>query len=947
MGKPFVGRTSNKLSIHLTRRLNNSDGSFAGVAIITMDPFYFTRFYRDMDFTEKYTIRMAGRDGIIRAGNHVAELGQDLAGSELFRHLATSSTGFYNVSDSTTGQSLWMSYRASADYPIIIQVGLSDESLTPFFQRRNVFLAFSVGISLFIVFSALYIIARARKERQNATWLRTFVSNTPVVFYAMDLNGKFILSEGLTLKSIGLKAGEVVGCSVFEIYRDYPDILGPIRRAIGGEAVLFEHQVSDIHLSNRVLPVFDEDGRLTSIVGAAVDITERVQAEQRLSESFAQLTATHEELVATEEELRLQYSELNKANKDLLAQNAVLEALREMAAALMAETDLDRMLKTIIDWGTISIGAQHGSIALLNEQDRVMQVLSGAGLFEKHQGIRLHIDEGIVAEVYRSGKPSVVRNYNTCEKRLKNLDLEGIRCLAMAPLQRGGAVIGVMGVAFTDETDHFAEKEQELMLRFAELASIAVENMRKMDELHRSQKTAMDIFHAVADGLVVTDIKTGEILAANRRAEEMFGYSEAEFKECGMGLVLTNSQKETVLQETWKRVTDAIRSPFECEARDRTGRRLILEVTTAPVEIDGTRRALASIRDVTARKLMEEGLEYLRQRDSLTGAYNRTYFETDMIRLPVSKQESIGIFVCDVDGLKLINDTLGHHQGDELLKVVAGLLIAGVKAPDYVARIGGDEFAIVLFDSTEKRMEELEPNYRSRVAVYNRENPQLPLSLSLGWAMGDGEKVENIIKMADNNMYRQKIHQSHSIRSSIVQTLTKALEARDHITEGHAERLGNFMLMMGQRLKLPQQIIADLQLFAKFHDIGKVGIPDSILKKQGRLTADEMSIMRQHSEIGFRIAKSSPDLEPISDWILKHHEYWNGNGYPMGISGEDIPLESRILSIVDTYDAMTSDRPYRDAVSCEEALAEIHRCAGTQFDPALADIFITHMNQKF
>ena len=339
-------------------------------------------------------------------------------------------------------------------------------------------------------------------------------------------------------------------------------------------------------------------------------------------------------------------------------------------------------------------------------------------------------------------------------------------------------------------------------------------------------------------------------------------------------------------------------------------------------------------------------MEYLRQCDPLTGAYNRSYFEAEMIRLPVNWTGVIGILVCDVDGLKLINDTLGHHQGDELLKAVARLLMSGVETPGYVARIGGDEFAVVLFDPTEKAMEDLEKGYHLMVQEYNRQNPQLPLSLSLGWATGDVENVDVLIKTADNHMYRQKMHQSHSIRSSIVQTLTKALEARDHITEGHAERLGNFMAMLGQQLKLGKQIIADLQLFAKFHDIGKVGIPDSILNKPGRLTEDEMNIMRQHSEIGFRIAKSSPDLEPVADWILKHHEFWDGNGYPLGIGGEEIPLEARMLSIIDTYDAMTSDRPYRKAVCSEAALAEIRRCAGTQFDPELVAIFVNLIEQE-
>ncbi|SMD05483.1 HD domain-containing phosphohydrolase [Sporomusa malonica] len=941
LGRPFVGRTSQKVSIHMTRRINNPDGSFAGVAIIAMDPNYFTKFYREMDLSENYTIRLVGLDGIVRASNHVSELDADMTGSDLFLQIKNASAGFYSTRGRIFGKTLEVSYRTMPDYPVIIQVGVSEQALAPFVQRRNVYLAVAGGVSLFILFSAGYIIARARKQRRDETWLRTFVANTPIVFYAIDLGGHFMLSEGLGLKKIGLEAGEAVGHSVFEMYPDFPDILDAFRRAAEGEAVFFEHKVGEVYLNNRLIPVFDDNGRVIAVVGAAVDITERVLAEQRLQESFEKLTATHEELIATEEELRIQYGELDKANQDLVSQNAVLEALREIAAKLMSQTDRDWLLKTVITWATASAGTPHGNIALLNEEEMVMDELDGLGLFEDHAGIKLPLDTGIIGQVYRTGQPVVIRSYNTWTSRLLHPALDEVRCFAQVPLKREDKVIGVIGVAFTSENHHFGEKELELLTRFAELASIAVENVRKMDELLRSKKTAIDIFNAVGDGLLVNDGETGEILAVNYRLQEWFGYSEKEFKEQGITLISTAANKETALQVIRATVKEGPQPLYERETYDREGRRLILEISSTPVEIDGKTRCLASMRDITSRKQMEEGLEYLRQRDAMTGVYNRAYFETDIIRMQAGKYCYVGIFVCDVDGLKLINDTLGHRQGDDLLKQVAGLLAAGIKAPNYVARIGGDEFAVVLFDSTKEQMEELEQYYRLQVEAYNDESPQLPLSLSIGWALGEETvHVESVFKTADNNMYRQKLHQSQSVRGSIVQTLMKALEVRDHITEGHADRLSILMEMMGQHLSLPKGTISDLRLFAKFHDIGKVGIPDSILKKPGKLTEDEMNIMRQHCEIGFRIAKSSPDLEPIADWVLKHQEHWNGKGYPLGISGEEIPIQCRILSIVDAYDAMTSDRPYRKAMSSEDALAEIRRCSGTQFDPVLAEKFI-------
>ena len=168
----------------------------------------------------------------------------------------------------------------------------------------------------------------------------------------------------------------------------------------------------------------------------------------------------------------------------------------------------------------------------------------------------------------------------------------------------------------------------------------------------------------------------------------------------------------------------------------------------------------------------------------------------------------------------------------------------------------------------------------------------------------------------------------------------KALEARDFITEGHANRLQVYVKEMAAVLGMSTRSIFDLCLLAKFHDIGKVGVPDRILFKPGPLTNEEALEMQRHCEIGHLIARSAPDLGPIADWILKHHGWWNGKGYPLGLKGKEIPLECRILAIVDAYDAMTSDRPYRKALSREKALSELKRCSGSQFDPCLVNKFV-------
>lgn len=346
-------------------------------------------------------------------------------------------------------------------------------------------------------------------------------------------------------------------------------------------------------------------------------------------------------------------------------------------------------------------------------------------------------------------------------------------------------------------------------------------------------------------------------------------------------------------------------------------------------------------RDITEQKNAQERLTFLSQHDSLTGLYNRLFFEQELKRLENSSK-SVGLIMCDVDGLKLVNDTLGHEQGDRLLREVSALMKSCFRGDDILARVGGDEFAAIVPHANPKLLEERIESIRNEVKIYNQAHDDFPISISLGYAYRKDPRIPmlEVFKQADDDMYREKLHSGRSARSAIVQTLVKALEARDYISDGHAERLQVLVEAVARALELPDRVVNDLRLLAQFHDIGKVGIPDSISFKQGKLTEDEYRIMQRHCEIGHRIALSAPELLLISDWILKHHEWWNGEGYPLGLKGEEIPLECRIMAIADAYDAMTNDRPYRKALSSQEAIDELRRKSGSQFDPQLVKVFI-------
>ncbi|AFA47365.1 bifunctional diguanylate cyclase/phosphohydrolase [Acetobacterium woodii] len=351
---------------------------------------------------------------------------------------------------------------------------------------------------------------------------------------------------------------------------------------------------------------------------------------------------------------------------------------------------------------------------------------------------------------------------------------------------------------------------------------------------------------------------------------------------------------------------------------------------------------LIMIRDMTERVSMENKLRDLAEKDHLTHLANRRYFEMELEKVNQQSIEQLIILLFDINGLKFINDTLGHLTGDQVIISASQIISQCFSSLGIASRIGGDEFGLIIKNEPPETIENALKNLNSELKSFN----QLPdstfkLSLSYGYsyhALGT-VNTDFLFQEADNNMYQNKLLKESSTRNNLVKTLMKALEAKDYVTEGHTNRMDTLATLIGHTLHLPQNIMDRIQLLTKFHDIGKVGIPDSILKKPATLTIDEWKVMKTHCKIGERIANESSELKEISHLILKHHERWDGAGYPIGLAGNNIPIECRVLSIVDSYDAMTNDRPYRAALSPDTAIKEIISCSDAQFDPKLVTIF--------
>lgn len=354
--------------------------------------------------------------------------------------------------------------------------------------------------------------------------------------------------------------------------------------------------------------------------------------------------------------------------------------------------------------------------------------------------------------------------------------------------------------------------------------------------------------------------------------------------------------------------------------------------------------------DISDRKKSEQDVEYLLNHDYLTGVNNREYFKKEISRLDIEEQLPLSILYGDINGLKIINNAFGNASGDKMIVDTARVLLGVCREKDVLCKIGGGQFCILMPQTDEKTADSYIQKIDTACNEYNQsvKNEMININISVGYATKDMPDIgiESVFQLAEENMYRRKLMERKSTHSSIVSSIQTTMLARSQETEEHAERLVALTRKLGMKLELAQLELNDLELLAALHDIGKVGVNDQILNKPGKLTDEEWVEMKKHSEIGYRIAMSSPELMPVAEFILSHHERWDGKGYPRNLAGEAIPYISRVLSVVDAFDAMTQDRSYRKALPMKYAFAEIKRNSGTQFDPQIASAFLEMLEES-
>jgi len=523
-------------------------------------------------------------------------------------------------------------------------------------------------------------------------------------------------------------------------------------------------------------------------------------------------------------------------------------------------------------------------------------------------------------ETMKSGKTLYIEESQI--QHGKNLIIHTIK----TPLRDGkGNIYGTLGM-FWDITDRRNTEE----------------------ELKNSEERFKIMFESAPEAYYLIDLK-GTFINVNMTAEKMLGHKREELigeNPLKLKLITAPYIRKAVKLMADNAMGLQSTGPADIIVNRKDGKRIIIELSIHPVKINNKLIILAAARDITDKKKAEENLKYLSFHDRMTHTYNRAYFEEELARINSGRQLPISIIIGDVNGLKLINDAFGHDQGDKLLINTAAILNKCCRKDDIVARYGGDEFAIILPKTSAVLCAKVLKRIRN--AINKTKNHRIPLSISLGMATKEKKSrdINKVLRKAEDNMYTRKLIEAKSISSSIISSLTESLWQKDIETRKHADRLEYLALKMGEKLKLPENQLANLSLLATLHDIGKLTIPVKILKNKNKLTKKQWAVVKRHPEAGSRIAQASPMLLPIANLILSHHEWWDGSGYPRGISKRHIPLEARIISIIDAYDVMTTGRPYKKKMTKEKAIKELKDCSGTQFHPRFVDVFIDILKQN-
>jgi diguanylate cyclase (GGDEF)-like protein/PAS domain S-box-containing protein len=836
--------------------------------------------------------------------------------------------------------------------------------------------------------------------RENEERLRVIFGNSPVGIFSYDPTGTVTACNESFVSIIGSSRQALIGLSTLKL----PDqrIVAAIRQSLAGQQVVFEGEYSST-TAEKVTPVrctfapaVDSSGVTVGGIGLVEDVTERIKADQLLRASEERYRTLADDLPgmmceylpdATLTYVNKTYADYHGVQPEDLVGVKFLDIIPAENREVARQKYLSLTPQSPVGSLNIQREVRRGKVMWQEWRDRGF--FSESGQAVRFQSIGFDITERVEAEEALKASESKFRSFvEKSSNIIFTLDLHGVLTYMSPNIESvlGYQVDSVEGRHFSvfvyeedvpmcneylaevlrrerlSDSIEFRVWHSDGSLRWLSTTVSVLEQdtlpvflgvgrditeKRQMEELVRVEKERFrTTLLSVGDGVIATDNR-GNVLLLNQVAERMTGWTQVEavgkplpdvfhiiheftreLCEDPAAVVLSTGKTIELANHTILVSRDGVEWPIEDSAapiRDEDGR------------IHGV---VLVFRDVTEKRKERREIEYLSFHDQLTGLYNRRFFEVELKRLDAERNLPLSLVMLDVNGLKLVNDAFGHALGDELLRRVAGVLKQECRADDIIARIGGDEFVIILPKTDNPQTEAVVRRIKEGM---DREDMELVnFSVSYGYERKQhkAEDILAVLKKAEDAMYRNKLSESASMRHKTIEVIIKTLYEKNAREESHSKRVSELSTAIGAALALDREVISELRTVGLMHDIGKIAVDDHILDKPASLSDAEWVEIRRHPEVGYRILSSVNEFAPLAEYVLAHHERWDGKGYPKGLSGDEIPIESRIIAIADAFDAMTSARPYRSALSEEVAVAELRKHAGTQFDPFITRIFV-------
>jgi diguanylate cyclase (GGDEF)-like protein/PAS domain S-box-containing protein/putative nucleotidyltransferase with HDIG domain len=512
--------------------------------------------------------------------------------------------------------------------------------------------------------------------------------------------------------------------------------------------------------------------------------------------------------------------------------------------------------------------------------------------------------------------------------------------------------VGIIANSFNLMKDRIEKNNSEIISKEVELlaAKAEISSQAELLEIQKAFYLEKQLYQAtllsIGDAVISCDVNSN-VLFLNRSAEILTGWKQ----EDAIGK-LVESIFNIVHERTREICEDIVsqvilsKSKMELDMHtmliSKDGSERPIEDSAAPIfDKDGELAGVVLIfRDVTEQRKAINNIEYLSYHDKLTDLYNRRFYEEEIRRLDTERNLPLTIIMGDVNGLKLINDSFGHSMGDELLQKVAKTIKLGFRSDEIIARLGGDEFVVILPNTDKAEVERIISRIQS--SLIEDTFMSFPISISFGHSTKENidQNIQEVFKNAEDDMYKQKLYESSSMRSRTVDLIMNTLYEKNMREMLHSKRVGDYCEALAIKMNFDAENINKIRLAGLMHDIGKIAIDEKILNKIEQLTKLEFDEIKRHSEIGYRILSSVNEFSEIATFVLEHHERWDGLGYPKGLMGNEISIQGRIVCITDAFDAMTRDRTYKRKLSIMEAIKELRKFAGSQFDPDIIEDFI-------